>query len=371
MSDLLPPATQPSQPETPESAADVPLSIRHSPNFTPFFAKLGISVFVSTYQAGKLIIVRSDQAVTNFHFRTFRQAMGVAAHQGKLAIGTHNAIYEFYNMAALAAKLEPKGLHDACYIPRKIHITGDIAIHEMAWLQDELWFVNTRFSCLCTLDESHSFVPRWRPKFISGLSADDRCHLNGFCAVNQTPKYATALGTSNASQGWREQKVNGGVVLDIEANDIVATGLSMPHSPRWHQEQLWFLESGYGTLSKLDPRSGQVQIVAECPGFTRGLDFYGPLAFIGLSQVRESNVFGGLPITERLPESDRICGLWVVNIDTGQTVAFAAFEGNVQEIFAVQVVAGHSYPDVIDDDEELLSSSFALPDEALKEVEAR
>ena len=28
---------------------------------------------------------------------------------------------------------------------------------------DELWLVNTRFSCLATLDHEHSFVPRWRP----------------------------------------------------------------------------------------------------------------------------------------------------------------------------------------------------------------
>ena len=45
------------------------------------------------------------------------------------------------------------------------------------------------------------------------------------------------------------------------------------------------------------------------PGFTRGLDFAGGLAFVGLSQVRESAVFSGIPITERLAEHERTCGV--------------------------------------------------------------
>jgi uncharacterized protein (TIGR03032 family) len=81
--------------------------------------------------------------------------------------------------------------------------------------------------------------------------------------------------------------------LDIETNAILLRGLSMPHSPRWYQGKLWFLESGQGSLAVADLKRGTWQSVAQVPEFTRGLDFYGPLAFIGLSQIRESAVFNG------------------------------------------------------------------------------
>ena len=130
----------------------------------------------------------------------------------------------------------------------------------------------------------------------------------------------------------------------------------MPHSPRWHQGKLWVLESGTGSIGTVDLVAGRYEPVAEVPGFTRGLDFYGNLAFIGLSQVRESAVFSGIPLTERLTE--RACGVWVVDLTTRQTIAFLRFEDAVQEIFAVQVLPHARFPDLINDDSKILADSF-------------
>ena len=124
-----------------------------------------------------------------------------------------------------------------------------------------------------------------------------------------------------------------------------------------------------GGVGFVDPHSGRYVGLAELPGFTRGLDFCGPLAFIGLSQVRESAVFSGIAIAER-PLQERACGVWVLNIQTGQTVAFVRFEEAVQEIFAVQVLPGRRFPDLINDNAQLISDSFVLPDSALDEVAA-
>ena len=99
------------------------------------------------------------------------------------------------------------------------------------------------------------------------------------------------------------------------------------------------------------------------PGFTRGLDFYGPLAFIGLSQVRETAVFSGIPLVERLRE--RTCGVWIVHIESGETVGFLRFEAGVQEIFAVQVLPGIRFPELLEWNDERLAHSYVLPDEAL------
>src|SRR5437588_7246295 len=155
----------PSSVPTSAMAGLPPLRSGHTTSFADILQHYGISVLVTTYQAGKLVILRADQGVVNTHFRSFPKPMGLAVRGNRLAIGTALEIWEFHNVPAVAAKLEPAGKHDACFLPRFGHATGEVLIHEMAWT-GELWFVNTRFSCLCTLDPLSSFVPRWRPPFI-------------------------------------------------------------------------------------------------------------------------------------------------------------------------------------------------------------
>jgi uncharacterized protein (TIGR03032 family) len=100
------------------------------------------------------------------------------------------------------------------------------------------------------------------------------------------------------------------------------------------------------------------------------MEIVGNLAFIGLSQVRETAVFSGIQITERLKETERTCGVWVVDIERGLVIAFLKFEEAVQEIFAVAHLPGLRFPDLINDNAEIVGSSFVLPDEALKDVPA-
>jgi uncharacterized protein (TIGR03032 family) len=337
----------------------------HSTTFPEMLKECRASVMITTYQAERLIIARADGGVLNTHFRTFNTPMGLAYHRGRLALGSKIYVWEFRDCTQAARKLEPPDRHDACFLPRWQHITGDIAIHEIAYGgEDELWLVNTRFSCLCTLDDDHSFVPRWRPPFITSYAPEDRCHLNGLAMVDGTPRYVTCLGPSDEPSGWRASKADGGCLLDVHSGEVIASGLSMPHSPRWYRDRLWVLESGKGTLATVDRATGKLETVARLPGFTRGLDFLGCYAFVGLSQVRESAVFSGIPIAE---EKERTCGVWVVDIETGRTAAFLQFSGSVQEIFAVQVLPGIGFPDLVLD-EAVLSHSYILPDEALAEA---
>ena len=334
----------------------------HTHTLTALLQQLGISLAITTYQAGKLIVARADGEVTNTHFRLFDKPMGLALQGNRLAIGETSRIWQMSNVPAAAERLEPAGKHDACYVPRAISFTGDIDIHEMAWAGDELWFINTRFSCLCTLDSRYSFVPRWQPPFITAFDPRDRCHLNGLSLREGKPRYVTALGVSDEPAGWRARKADGGILMDLDGDRILCERLSMPHSPRWYRNGLWVLESGKGALLRVDPDTGITVTVAELPGFTRGLDFFGDFAFIGLSQVRETAVFSGLPLTQTQPV--RYSGVWVVNINTGQIVAFLRFEKGVQEIFAVTVLP-HRFPDVINDDRGLIGGTYVLPDEAL------
>ena len=361
------PITDPTA-EASAAAKPDPLRSVYTNSLGEILKQTGISLAVSTYQAGKVILVRydSDTETVNTHFRAFAKPMGIAADAARLAIGGTNTVWYYRNMPAVARKLEPADKHDAAYLPRRVHVTGDIDIHEMAWAADgDLWLVNTRFGCLCTLDADHSFHPRWRPPHLSALSPEDRCHLNGLAMLDGRPQFVTLLGETDTPGGWRENKANGGLLMEVPTNRVLLRGLSMPHSPRWYNNRLWFLESGQGTLALAEARRGTWQTVAALPGFTRGLDFYGPLAFIGLSQVRESATFSGIPLVERLTE--RTCGVWVVDIRDGRTLGFLRFEEGVQEIFAVQVLPAR-FPEMLEWGDERLKHSYVLPDEALAAV---
>ncbi len=239
----------------------------------------------------------------------------------------------------------------------------------MAWLNGELWFVNTAFSCLATRSEVYSFVPQWRPPFITQLAPGDACHLNGLAVRDGRVAYVTALGETTSPGAWRTNKRSGGVLIDVASGEHITRGLSMPHSPRWHEGKLWLLESGHGTIGVVDLATGRYEVLAELPGFTRGLAFLGPYALVGLSQVRESATFSGIPLVDRLAE--RTCGVWVIDTRTGTTAGFVKFEQGVEEIFAVEVLPGMNYPDLVNDDAEFIGTTFTLPDVALSEVPSK
>lgn len=352
-----------------EEAKLPPLRSVHTSNVPQVLGHLGASLVVSTYQAGKLVFLRADGEYLNTHFRSFDRPMGMAFDGDRLAIGTAIEIWEYHNSPAVANRLQPIGKHDACFLPRVGHVTGDVQIHEMCWGGDQLWFVNTRFSCLCTRDANFSFVPQWRPSFVSALVPEDRCHLNGLCLVQGQPAFVTALGETDTPGGWRANKKDGGILIEVSTGTILVRGLSMPHSPRWYNGRLWLLDSGNGGLGYIDSATCRYELVAELPGFTRGLDFCGPLAFVGLSQVRESAVFSGIAIAEKALV-ERNCGVWVVNIEQREIIGFVKFEDAVQEIFAVQVLPGIRFPELINDNRALLADSFVVPEQALPDVPA-
>lgn len=342
--------------ESPNLPAKSQKSADFSSVFTPGFAEIldraKSSLLVSTYQSGRLIMARVMDGKVNTHFRGFPSPMGIALSPNSLILGTKNYVWQFRNHSGIAERLGS----DAAFVPATAHATGDIRIHELVHAGRNLVIVNTRFSCLATIDGQTSFRELWRPKFITELAPEDRCHLNGVAVHEGAVRYVTALGESNENAGWRANKASGGILIDVATNEIVARGLSMPHSPRIYQDKLWVLESGEGRLCTIDVASGAKTIVAEVPGFARGLAFAGPFAFIGLSQVRES-VFDGIPIAKR-PE--RHCGVWAVDIRNGNIAGFLRFEGIVQEIFDVQLLDGIRKPDVLEPADELVSGAFVV-----------
>lgn len=325
-------------------------SLTTSRGFAEFLSSTGGSLAFTAYQSGKVFFlgVKSSGALAVFE-RSFPRCMGLAvtADARSFIMATQVQLYRFDNVLP---KGEMQGDFDAVYGPHQTWITGDIDIHDVGIGTDgRPVFANTLFNCLATTSEGYSFRPLWQPPFISRLVPEDRCHLNGLAMDKGVPRYVTCVSRSDVSDGWRDRRVDGGVVVDVATSEIVASGLSMPHSPRLHNGRLWLLNSGTGEFGCIDSADGRFSPVTFCPGYARGLAFVGNHAVVGLSRARENSTFGGLPLEAALKAHDVTarCGLLVINLESGAITDWVRIEGVIDELFDVAALPGIRNPSAI------------------------
>ena len=205
---------------------------------------------------------RHDSPELMVSTRKLTRPMGVAVQpeSGNLAVAVDVQIWQFGNTPEFLARVDPTDLRRVLPAAQAIY-TGPIDAHEIAWCGGELWVVNTLFSCLCTLNVRHNFVPRWKPRFVTALTADDRCHLNGLAVADGRPSFVTALGETDTREGWRPSKATGGCVVEVASGKAVVQGLSMPHSP--HQVRR-ALAPGIGPWATRPSGPSEVRGRADC-----------------------------------------------------------------------------------------------------------
>lgn len=318
-----------------------------SEGFSEWISRAGGTLVVSTYQAGKVAMIGWDGRRVNLLMRQFDKPLGLAVQGRRIVLATRNDVIFFADAPALAEHyLEgDPGRYDALFLPRVTYHTGDLNTHDVAFQGDDVILVNTRFSCLARLSATFNFTPFWRPAFVSDLVPEDRCHLNGLAMRDGRPAYVTALGTTDAAGAWRANKAQGGVLLDVDSGQVIRDGLSMPHSPRWHNGRLWVLNSGTGELWIVDPANGHADVVCELPGYLRGLCFAGPYAVIGLSKIREKHIFGGLPVQKRC--SQLLCGLAVIDLRSGAPMGMFEYTVGCEELYDIQFLPGLHRPMIL------------------------
>lgn len=326
-------------------ASQAKLEIAASRQFVSWLAGINASLAFTTYRAGKvfLIGVQPDGRLSIFE-RTFNRCMGLCVAGSGFYMSSLFQLWRFENI------LDPGQAHngyDRAYVPIVGYTTGDLDIHDVAVDgSGRVVFVNTLFSCLATVGGKDSFVPLWRPPFVSKLAAEDRCHLNGLAMDNGKPAYVTAIAATDVADGWRDKRADGGCVVDVRSNQVIAAGLSMPHSPRLYRDQLWLLNSGMGEFGVIDPKTGRFQPIAFCPGYLRGLGFIADYAVVGLSKPRENRTFTGLPLDGALARknAEAQCAIYVIDLRTGDAVHWLRIEGIVEELYDVVILPGVRRP---------------------------
>ncbi|WP_169829429.1 TIGR03032 family protein [Desulfatibacillum aliphaticivorans] len=315
-----------------------PVEITCSQGFLSWLNQEKISLAFTTYQSSRLFFLglKENGALSAFE-RLFDHAMGLWATPDSLIMSSRYQLWRFENALAPG---ELYNEYDRLYVPRKAYTTGDLDIHDVVVDKNgDVIFVNTLYSCLSTVSDRYSFKPYWQPPFISQLAHEDRCHLNGLALVKGEAKYVTAVSRSDVVSGWRDRRNDGGVVVDIQTDEIVAQGLSMPHSPRYYRGKLWLCNSGKGYFGSINLKNGEFEPVAFCPGYMRGLAFCGDYAIVGLSKPR-NKAFTGLDLDHELESRDAEpwCGFMVININTGEVAHWARIEGVVTELYDVQIL---------------------------------
>lgn len=331
--------------KTRAAAGPDPITYSQSPGFFERLARQGVSLAFTSYQSGTLYMLGSaGEHGPQLHQSGIVKPMGLAfGPDGALVVSAATAIVRYRD--ALKPNERINHLFDACYLPRTLHLTGELDAHDLSVDgAGRILFVNTRFNCLATLSDTHSFEPIWRPNFISALVDEDRCHLNGLAMDRGRPAFVTAVSCSDTIDGWRDRRAHGGVAIDVDSKEIACSGLSMPHSPRLYRGELWLLNSGTGELGAVRG-NGTFEPRAFCPGFVRGLAFHGNLAFVGLSKPRHRR-FEGLALDRRLQETDSEpwCGIQVIDLDRGICVDWFRIDGSVTELYDLALLAGKRCP---------------------------
>lgn len=306
--------------------------------FVALLRDLDISLLAAIWPGAAIAFGAEGNALT-ISCTPLPAPMGLAWDGKLLAIGGRRDIQVFAPSTRLGEHMPGRERqHDVIFVPIALYRTGECMIHEMVIDGPSVVFTNTLFSCLSRAQGTQSFIPLWRPSFISKLMPEDRCHLNSFASEGKRVRYATAFSPTDTRQGFREQPVDAGMIIDVERNAVIATGLMRPHSVRLFDGRLYVLNSGVGEVLRVDPEARRSETFATLPGFTRGLRRHGNVLFVGLSTLRATAIPLNLPLAARA--DTLFAGIAALDLETGLVLGMLRLGPDTEEVFDFVILPG-------------------------------
>ena len=317
-----------------------------SKHFTTWLFEQQLSI-AFTADLGQLVLLGLDEAgqLSGFQ-REFGPATTLSVADQSLYLQANTTLWRLDNMLQAGQRHQQ---YDALYMPQAGYAVGNLTIADLQKIAagsqsgsptaEQFLFANTTYNCISSLDGQAGVTPVWNPSFISEIVPENRCHLSGVAMEGGVPQYVTAAGCSDQLHGWRHTAPHSGVLIDVPSNEVILNGLSLPHAPRAYLDHVWLLNSGRGEFGHVDVERGKFNPIAFAPGFLRGLAFHRQFAVMGLAKL--SNALpSDLSLSQRLNKLNRQaeCGLMVVDLTSGQIVHWLRLEGDVREIYDVQLL---------------------------------
>lgn len=265
--------------------------------------------------------------------------MGMTFRDGTLIVATKHELVVHHRVEA-AAPGYPKapGRYDALFMPRARWITGALDLHDLHIMPDRTVLgVNTLFSSITRFDGAGDQSTIWKPPFITDQRPSDACHLNGMAVSKDDPRFVTLLAPTVSRKGWRSNRLTSGQILRIKDNAVVADGLPMPHSPRLHAENLYWLHAATGALMVAPARTAPTERlsateICRVGGFARGLVIQDDVALVGHSHIRAGTTFADLPVATAATHA----GITAIDLKTGNTLGEAVYHTDCHEIYDLQ-----------------------------------
>src|SRR5262245_4094710 len=118
---------------TPPVGAEKPVACEVSPEFAAWIANCGGSLAITTYQAGKVVLVGWDGRQVTVLLRHFDKPMGLTASGNRMALATRHELALFANAPLLAPDYleNQRNIYDGLFLPRTSFWTGDLNIHDI------------------------------------------------------------------------------------------------------------------------------------------------------------------------------------------------------------------------------------------------
>lgn len=338
------------------SGGRVDPTARFSPGFAEWLAETDTCLILTSYQSGRVFFCTLDSlGKVALQHLDFDRPMGISRSKGGFSFGGLHRLWRYTQLR----QQKPDAGETVILAPASAHYTGFLNCHDIGVLEDGTALVASSLTnSVLSLSPGGTFTHLWSPGFIESLQFEDICHLNGLAADSKGLRYVSVLGTEALPGTWRRD-ASKGAIYDATSNLPVATDLWMPHSPRLNGDELYALESAKGSFGRVG--DGKIEEQVFLPGFTRGLDFLGSMAAIGLSRIRPTSTMA-TPLSRRLAQSrtESSCGVILFDLKERVVRHSLIFDNGVDEIFDVAFVQGVKNPRLVHPDSSDALKTFAF-----------
>lgn len=280
--------------------------------------------------------------------RNFGMTRGISVDRARMWVAGDTRIFHLVNKGAQTVGTVE---HDALYVPQRVHFVGNCLLHDIAHAvnlggeQHDVLFVSTSYSVIATVDETHSFRPLWKPRHITRLLPDDRCHFNCIGIRDGKATYASFFSLTDSAEGWRDAKPGSGVIVDIASQEVICAGLTKQHSLQWHNGRLWVLDSGSGEFGYVDEGQGRFVPVTHLGNFLRGLVMIDDYAVIGATALRGQPFNNDVSIPGFVDSAKSLLAsaIYVVDLRSGE-VDHALMMSGIHGVYDVAFMPGTARP---------------------------